>query len=262
MAKIDERVRELSTKGIDVTYLEPEIVNQRLRTLAALHLAVGESAADIGCGNGLLIQPLALAVGDTGSVVAVDNNTALLEVARANCAGLDRIDWKQGQADDLPIGDQSIDALACAQVLLYVADVPRALREMHRVLKPGGRLAIVETDWRGTVFSSSRDDLTRRVLAAWDAAVASPNLPARLGPLLGECGFRALRVEAIPILNTSYSPTNFSSGAMEDMAILARDGGAITKEEAASWITDFKRLGADGAYFFCVNRFLFSAVRI
>ena len=49
---------------------------------------------------------------------------------------------------------------------------------------------------------------------------------------------------------------------MEAFAILARDAGAINEEEAATWIADFKRLGDEGAYFFCVNRFLFSAVRV
>jgi ubiquinone/menaquinone biosynthesis C-methylase UbiE len=55
---------------------------------------------------------------------------------------------------------------------------------MHRVLKPGGRIAIIETDWRGTVLNSFDDSLTRKMLAAWDDAVSSPNLPVKLGPLM------------------------------------------------------------------------------
>lgn len=257
-----ERVREVSTKGIDVVYLEPEIVNQRLRTLAALQLRSGERAADIGCGNGLLTQPMALAVGDRGHIAAVDNNPEMLDMARATCAGLDQIEWRTGTAEDLPVAGESMDALACTQVLLYVPDVARALAEFHRVLKPRGRLAVLETDWRGTVFNSSRDDITRRVLAAWDAAVANPNLPTRLGPMLREQGFTAIKVEAIPVLNTNYSNSNFSGGALASYAELARDNGAITGDEAAAWIADFQSLGDTGAYFFCVNRFLFSAVKV
>ena len=248
--------------GTETIYLEPEIVNQRLRTLAALHLRAGEKAADIGCGPGLLTRPMALAVGEHGRVVAVDKDPEALEKAAASCADQGHIAWKNGSAENLPMADDSMDALACTQVLLYVKDLPRALGEMRRVLKPGGRLAVVETDWRGVVFNSAHDAITRRVMAAWDASVASPNLPTHLSPLLAEQGFAAVRVEAIPILNTSYSLNNFSSDSMEAFAILARDAGAINEEEAATWIADFKRLGDEGAYFFCVNRFLFSAVRV
>jgi hypothetical protein len=84
----------------------------------------------------------------------------------------------------------------------------------------------------------------------------------RLGPLLREHGFGAIRIEAIPILDTSYVSGNFSVGSAEWAARSAREQGVVTEAEAAAWLADLERLGAEGAYFFCVNRFLFSAVRL
>ncbi len=133
---------------------------------------------------------------------------------------------------------------------------------MHRVLKRGGRIVVLETDWRGVVLNSSDEVLSRRMLAAWDDAVPSPNLPVKLGPLLRAQGFKAIRVDAIPILNSSYAPDNFSVGALKWVAHYAQEQGVVTEEEAATWLADLGKLGEKGAFFFCVNRFLFNGVKI
>lgn len=251
-----------TAKEIERRYLDPEIVRQRMRTLGALSLQAGEHVLDVGCGTGLLTYDMALEVGPAGRVVGVDNSPDMLQLAERRCAHLSQINLKQGSAENLPEGDQSVHAIACVQLLLYVPDVPSALTEMRRVLKPGGRIAVVETDWRGVVLNSSDQALTERMMAAWDDAVSSPNLPVRLGPMMREHGFGAIRVEAIPVLNTSHAPGNFSVGAAEWAARSAREQGAVSEAEAAAWLEDLRRLGSEGAYFFCVNRFLFSAVKL
>lgn len=168
----------------------------------------------------------------------------------------------EGQAEDLPADTGVFDAAVCLQLLLYVPVVEAALAEMHRVLKPGGRLAILDTDWRGTVLNSCDETLTRKVLAAWDAEVESPNLPARLAPLLRAQGFAAVGVEAFPIVNTNSGPGSFSYGMMQQFAELAREQGLVAEAELKTWLEDLRRKDSEGAYFFCVNRFIFTAVKV
>ncbi len=132
---------------------------------------------------------------------------------------------------------------------------------MRRVLKPGGRIAVVETDWRSAMLNSNEEVLTRKITQGWDDAVPSPNLPVQLGPLLREHDFTAIRVEAIPVLDTSYSPDGFSASMAKSIATSAQERGLVSEAQARTWLDDLERLGRDGAYFFCVNRFLFSAVR-
>lgn len=165
-------------------YQSPEIARQRLRTLEILAPAKGEHIMDIGCGPGLLAYDLALEVGGSGRVTGVDNSPSMLELARARCASLPQVDLIEGDAVDLPSEDAAVDGVTCTQVLLYVEQVDKAIAAMYRVLKPGGRAVIVETDWRSAVINSVDSALTERMIAAWDRAVPSPNLPARLGSLL------------------------------------------------------------------------------
>ncbi len=168
--------------NIDRSYQTPEIVNQRLRTLAGLALVRGESVLDAGCGTGLLLEQEALAVGTQGRVEGVDYSDDMLAQARLRCADMPQVGFHQGSVETLPFDDASFDALSCTQCLLYVDDLDRALAEFYRVLKPGGRIAVLETDWTGAILNSRDQSLTRRIFDAWDLACKNPNLPKRLRP--------------------------------------------------------------------------------
>jgi hypothetical protein len=111
------------------------------------------------------------------------------------------------------------------------------------------------------VFNSLDESMTRRILTAWDDAVESPNLPVRLGKLLRELNFSAIRVEAIPILNSSDNGNNFSSRMLKGFAKNAVKHDAITQQESDQWQQQVQELVQQNAYFFCVNRFLFTAVK-
>jgi ubiquinone/menaquinone biosynthesis C-methylase UbiE len=247
---------EAEARETDRIYQTPDVIRQRMRTLDALKLEAGESVLDVGCGTGLLAHDMAALVGAAGCVVGVDISQDMLKLAERRCVGLDQVQFRQAEAEHLPQEADYFDAVASVQVLLYLSDVSSALAEMHRVLKPGGRIAIIETDWRGTVLNSFDDSLTRKMLAAWDDAVSSPNLPVKLGPLLKAQGF------AFPIVNTSATPGNFSNGMLDQFAQYAREQGAVSETESKTWLDDLKQKGSDGSFFFCVNRFIFTAVKL
>jgi len=246
---------------IDRTYQTPEIVNQRLRTLSALGLRRGESVLDAGCGTGLLLEQEALAVGPEGRAEGVDSSTDMLAYAEARCAGLVQVNLHSGSADSLTFDDACFDALSCTQVLLYVEQMERALKEYHRVLKPRGRIAIVETDWGGAILNSADIKMTQAVFNAWSDEVPNPYLPRRLARLLRDAGFGGIQVEAIPVINASFSENSFSAGMLKGLAKTAVRLQAITRAQADAWLAELEALAADDEYFFCVNRFLFTATK-
>lgn len=248
-------------RRLERAYGSPEIAHQRYRTLLALNMQPGEWFLDAGCGPGLLAQDAARLVGETGRVLAVDKSADMLALARGRCADLPWVELSHGSIEHFDEADERFDALACTQVLLYIEDVPAALAEMRRVLKPGGRLVLVETDWRSCVMSSDDFDLTETLIKAWDESTASPNLPVRLAPMLRSLGFTAVRVEPIPVLNTSLLQDGYSIDIIGWFARKAVRQGRVSESRAEAWLADLHERSRGGEYFFCVNRFLFSAVK-
>ncbi len=257
MVEYDEQLSKETERG----YLMPEIVNQRSRTIAALHLQAGEHVLDVGCGMGLLTQELALAVGTNGRILGIDNSPSMIKLAQKRCTDISQIDIQEASVTTLHEPDNSFDAVTCAQLLLYLPDVPKALAEMHRILKKGGRIAIVETDWRGVLFNTMDESFTKSLFDGWEASIPSPHLPGKLSMLLRQAGFTAVSVQGIPIINTSYLPDNYSAGMVTYMLRSELEKGRVTQEQADAYVADLKKRSDAGEYFFCVNRFLFTAVK-
>lgn len=115
----------------------------------------GDAAIDICCGSGDLALLLAKTVGSTGYVVGVDFSARQLAIARQRSRKLfapPPLEWVEADALDLPCGDRAFDGATLGYGLRNVADIPRCLRELHRVLKPGAKAAILDfnrPDWLG-----------------------------------------------------------------------------------------------------------------
>ena len=251
--------QSVEAEELEKSYQLPDIVQQRQHTLKKLSVKLGEKILDVGCGVGFLSHEIAILTGGSGQVCGVDKNLEMIRHANKRCESLQNAEFSEANAEDLPFPEESFDAACCTQVLLYVNDVAQVLLEIKRILKPTGRIIIVETDWRGVVLNSDYDSITRKIFSAWDATVPSPNLPVRLGSLLLDNGFSNVNVEPIPILNTEYTPNHFSHGMMNWITRNALKKGFITKEQFQKWLDDLGEKGESGNYFFCVNRFLFSA---
>ncbi len=248
-------------EALNRAYIAPEVVHQRQRTLEALDIQAREHILDIGCGTGFLSYEMALVVGEQGKVLGIDPETSMVESTLDRCKNQPQVNAKVGEATNIPAADNCFDIVTCTQVLLYVAEVEKALGEMYRILKSGGRVAIVETDWRGLVWNSRYPELTAVIAQAWDATVASPNLPCKLANLLRNAGFKAVKTEGITMVNSSYSANSYSVNAIPWLAKNAVKRNAITKQDGIKWSEDLESLGKAGQYFFSLNRFLFVGVK-
>ncbi len=106
----------------------------------AAGIGAGQAVLDVACGTGVLALEAARRVAPGGTVAGLDRNPGMLGVARRKAPA---IDWREGLAEDLPFADASFDAVVCQFGLMFFADRVQALHEMWRVLRPGGRLAVL-----------------------------------------------------------------------------------------------------------------------
>lgn len=255
------RFNEQTSRRVAATYTTPDIAAQRRAVRAALCPRPGESVLDVGCGPGLLSREMAEDVAPTGSVRGIDPSSDMLAIARSGAPGSPAVpvDFGFGEACALPFSDRSFDVVAATQVYEYVRDVPAALAEACRVLRPGGRLLVLDTDWDSIVWHSPDPELTCRVLAAWDQHLADPHLPRRLGGMLRLAGFSVTRRSVLPLFNAGYQARTYSAGLIGFIRAFVPGREGISEEEVARWARELVELGAD--YFFSLNRYLFLAVR-
>jgi SAM-dependent methyltransferase len=225
--------------------------------LGVLSPKPGETILDVGVGPGFLASEIAEAVGPTGLVCGIDPSESMLAIAETRRARNMRLG--PGSATEIGYPDGEFDAVVCTQVLEYVADIPAALAEAHRVLRPGGRLLVLDTDWDSIVWRTNDQDLMDRVLLAWAQHLTDPHLPRRLLGELRRAGFETAVPEVIPLLNVGYATATYSAGLLEIIAAFVVGRNGVTAEDVAAWRADLRGQGEEA--FFSLNRYLFSATR-
>jgi ArsR family transcriptional regulator len=135
--------------------LRSELYGSKFTTAAMLALLPEDyTVADLGCGTGPLSSELARHV---KQVIAVDNSPAMLKAAQKRFEGLDNVDLRRGDIEALPIEDGACDAAMMVLVLTYLAAPQAALREMARILKPGGKAVLID------LLPHDREDFRRQM---------------------------------------------------------------------------------------------------
>jgi SAM-dependent methyltransferase len=123
-------------------------------------LQPGETVLDLGSGAGIDCFLAAQAVGPEGRVIGVDMTPDMVERARANAlnAGVSNVEFRLGEIESLPVADASVDVILSNCVVNLSTDKPRVWREAHRVLRPGGRVAVSDMVEVGELPAAVRDD--------------------------------------------------------------------------------------------------------
>ncbi len=166
----------------------------------------GERVLDVACGTGVIARVVAQRVGRSGSVVGLDLNPGMLAVAASSTAESltsASITWQEASATKMPLPDASFHIVYCQLGLQFFPDRPAALREMYRVLAPGGRMALMV--WRGIEhspgFSVLAAALARHVSTEAAGIMRAPFALAdgeELRGLIAAAGFRDIAIRPAP----------------------------------------------------------------
>jgi ubiquinone/menaquinone biosynthesis C-methylase UbiE len=183
-------------------YLVPTITSKWAEDLVRrAQLRTGEQVLDVACGTGVVARLAAMKV-RPGQVTGLDLNAGMLAVARSLPNDGAPIDWTEGSALDMPFPSGHFDVVLCQQGLQFFPNQPRALRELHRVLREGGRVALsvyspIERTPGANAFVQALDQMLGPEASRIKRGEHSFATPGQLERLLRDAGFGAVVVSTV-----------------------------------------------------------------
>jgi arsenite methyltransferase len=158
---------------------------------AVAELEEGETVLDLGSGGGIDVLLSAKRVGPTGKAHGLDMTDEMLALARENAkkAGVENVQFHKGYIEEIPLPDASIDAVISNCVLNLSGDKPRVLREVARVLRPGGRFAISDV-----IADEDMDEATRADMQQWTGCIAGALTRREFTSALADAGLTDIEI--------------------------------------------------------------------
>lgn len=220
----------------------------------------GSSILEVGCGLGDDAAALARRVAPGGSVVAVDGSEAMVEAARQRHGTVAGLSFDIADATRLPHGDGSFDGCRIDRVLQHIADPAAAIREMVRVLRPGGRLVAFDNDWETLTIDSTNRPLTRTILNTWCDRFPSGWIGRRMVGLFLDAGLADVEVFPKTMVSNDLDVADrvFSFFATADGLVNA---GTIDADDADRWRNELRTADAAGRFFTSYTGFLVAGTR-
>jgi len=234
----------------------PSQIRLRRRFLKWVPVRAGDRVLEVGCGTGVVARDLAALAGRRGAVTAVDTSATLLArartLSRATPGG--RLTFRRADGHRLPFADRRFDVVLAITVILHVEDPLRVVKEMARVARPGGRVAVQDQDF-GLVGAAHPDrELTARILDGVAARIyPEPHSGRRLGALLRAAGLAEVRMLADLYQDTTL--TRFTRNFLERRADNAVRFGIVDATTAQRWLDGFNALHAEGNFVLTMQYF-------
>jgi ubiquinone/menaquinone biosynthesis C-methylase UbiE len=190
----------------------------------------GHVVADFGCGPGAMAVELARQVGAKGHVHAMELNADFIARTRAKAekAGFsERITAHRLTGGDLPLEPDMLDRLVAKNVMVYVDDPLATFREFRRVIKPGGKMHAVDSDWATTIMEPVPLEQWRTFLAAASHAFRNPLIGRRMFGIAKQAGFSDVELRVVANPDTEGRYLNL----VHNLAGYAREGGRLGEAE-------------------------------
>lgn len=191
--------------------------------LAFGYINKGDVVLDLGSGAGKDVFLAAQKVGDAGRAIGVDMTPEMLALARKNAVkfftttGLANVEFREGHIEDLPVDDASVDVVISNCVINLSPDKPQVFREVHRVLKPGGRMIVSDIVLNRPLPESARNDAD-----LYAACIAGALLRDEYTQAIRDAGFERVEIlsdHTYTVANVSDDPiTSQTTAELGDQA--------------------------------------------
>ena len=252
---------ENTAKALEVIYGTRDVVRRRSLVHEAIAAAPGERILDVGCGPGFYVAELLEQVGPDGHVCGIDSSAPMLAIAARRVDGYENVELLEAPATALPFESDSFDGAISVQVLEYIDDVALALRELHRVLRPGGRLVVWDVDWETVSMHSADPQRMKRVLEAWDRHLVHRSLPATLAGSLRDAGFTDISLAGHSFATGEFTPDAYGASLVGVVTNYLAGLDDFADDDAYAWADEQRALGEQGEFYFACVQVCFSATR-
>lgn len=222
---------------------------------AFLEPAAGLRVLDVGPGTGALLAPLVTLLQPGGRIVGVDVSATMVREANRRAMELHApMEFHEGDVHQLDFGDATFDRAMANQVFVHLENPARALREMVRVTRPGGLVAIWEADWETLIIDAPDRSVTRRIANFFCDSMPQGWIGRALPRLLREAGLTDVRVqpETLILPGPVWLDVDYGFGRIPEFAERA---GAITAIERETWQRAVERRSSEGGLFVAFNGF-------
>ncbi len=216
---------------------------------ALLRVRDGDSILDVGCGIGIDTEEIAVLFGPNIKIVGIDSSELMIGIANLSLSkvkNLTPIAYAVQDAHSLSFGDNEFDISRADRTLQHLIDPRKALREMIRVTKSGGKILLVDTNWGSMNIKGISRANSEIIKKTYGVIVLNPNIAVRLKELMVEEGIRENKID---FEKTQLTFPNLASIEVvlwiEDSLNEAEKMGVITQEDKLRCIDDVKRVNPD-----------------
>lgn len=229
--------------------------------LDAVNVDAAADVLDIGCGTGVVSRRIARRPNFAGRIIGIDLSAYLTHAAArlAEAEGLGhRIDFRTGDSHTLGIPDNSLDIVVAHTLLSHVNDPVAVLKEISRILKPGGVAALFDGDFASMTFGASDAAQGRRTdELIIGAIITQPRVMRQMPELLQEVGLQCFRSFGYVIADVGSM--DYWGQAVESFRKVLPKAGAMTPQQADAWATSMVDRSERGIFFAACNFYSYLA---
>ena len=235
----------------------PSVLECKRRMEKRMHIREGNTILDIGCGTGDDSRQLATKAANV-KVTGIDSSEAMINVAKERQSqSQTSVEFYVANVMQLPFENNSFNSSRTERVLMLVPDAQKAIEEMVRVTKPGGRILIYDFEWDAHIIYHPNRNLTRNILRFMSDTSPNGWIGSHLQFLLKKCGVK--EVEVVP--HSLFPHLEFLQRVFGVALTTAISKGIFSQQEIEGWWAELKRLDEEKNYFVAFQGFIASGTK-
>ena len=224
--------------------------------LKPLDLQHGSRVLDFGCGPGFVSMGMANLVGAKGHVYGVDLNERFIQDASNRAIDTSHVSFHAINDEKIPLDNNVVNRALCKNVLEYVPSVSSTLNEIRRVLEPGGRILVIDSDWRFVIVEPWGAERTARFFDAASVAFKTPEIGRVLRSRLLHSGFESVEV----YIQAGVDTTGGSLSVLRNMASYASEFNSMPSDEVRELISEVESAVENGNFLFTLPQFVVTGI--